>query len=73
MIMAEFIPEENSFDNDPLEKCPAFLGQGVCKIISAGFFCNYEIMRAHGGTMEIRAKEDEDSRIIPGISYRVIM
>jgi len=33
----------------------------------------YEIMRAHGGNMEIRGKEGEDARIIPAITYRVTM
>jgi len=30
-------------------------------------------MRAHGGNMESRGNEDEGSRIIPGIAYRVVL
>jgi len=33
----------------------------------------YVIMRAHGGTMEIRSKEGDGCRIIPDIAYRVLL
>ena len=36
-------------------------------------FSVIEIMMAHGGAMEIRGKEDDGFRIIPGIAYRVML
>ena len=42
-------------------------------VISIRAFSVNEIMRAHGGNMESRGKEDEGSMIIPGAAYRVTL